>query len=172
FFLPEQMTINGSVEPEIRRRGIFDAVVYESDMQIKSLFNRPDFKSLSIPEEEVLWSGAYISFGVTDLRGISANPQFVNGDGSITAEPSNDIGVAIRTKKDDTNENVNQHADHISRSGVVAKLNWEGADSFKSNVDITLKLKGSKRLHFVPVGKTTSVTLKSPWKDPSFDGEF
>ena len=172
FFLPEQMTINGSVKPEMRRRGIFDAVVYESDMQVKSLFNQPDFKSLSIPEEAVLWDGAYISFGVTDLRGISANPQFVNGDASLTTEPSNDIGVTVRTKKDDTVGKTSQRADHISRSGVVAKLNWEGPESFKSNIDITLKLKGSKQLHFVPVGKTTSVTLKSPWKDPSFDGEF
>ncbi len=43
---------------------------------------------------------------------------------------------------------------------------------FKGNVNIKLNLKGSRRLDFVPTGKTTSVKLEGPWADPSFDGEF
>ena len=35
-----------------------------------------------------------------------------------------------------------------------------------------LDLKGSKRLDFVPSGKTTDVKLTGTWKDPSFDGVF
>jgi inner membrane protein len=48
FFLPEQLDINGEVKPEVLHRGIFDAVVYESSLQIRSTFGKPDFKSLSM----------------------------------------------------------------------------------------------------------------------------
>ena len=60
----------------------------------------------------------------------------------------------------------------MSSSGIVTKLNWENADSFDGNVNIKLKLKGSNRLDFVPVGKTTNVKLSGQWSNPSFDGEF
>src|SRR5690606_5493554 len=32
FFLPEKLDVNGLVEPQVRRRGIFDAVVYTSEI--------------------------------------------------------------------------------------------------------------------------------------------
>ena len=43
FFLPEQLDIKGNVKPEILHRGIFDAVVYESGLQIKSTFTQTGF---------------------------------------------------------------------------------------------------------------------------------
>jgi inner membrane protein len=35
-----------------------------------------------------------------------------------------------------------------------------------------IKLKGSEQLHFIPMGKTTEVSLTSAWSDPSFNGNF
>jgi inner membrane protein len=173
FFLPEQLDIKGNVNPEILHRGIFDAVVYESDLQIKSTFSKPDFKSLSIPEETILWNGAHLIFGITDLRGISDNPTFLINEEPFVPEPSNNIGVSIRSTftQGITSDNEDKRS-LVSSSGIVTKLNWENADSFNGDVNIKLKLKGSHRLDFMPVGKTTSVALKSPWSDPSFDGEF
>src|SRR5690606_3644008 len=77
FFLPEQLTIDGDVSPEILQRGIFDAVVYKTSLQIKSEFNKPDFKRLNIPAENVIWNEAHMVFGITDLRGISDNPSLI-----------------------------------------------------------------------------------------------
>jgi inner membrane protein len=174
FFLPETLGINGTVSPEILHRGIFDAVVYESSLQITSTFNTPDFNTLAIPEEMVDWKGAYMIFGITDLRGISDNPTLLIGDKSFTAEPSNNIGVSIVSKRRENNQ-LYAHQDRktiASSSGIVAKLGWENAESFKGNVSFKLKLKGSQRLDFVPTGKTTLVKLTGPWADPSFDGEF
>ncbi len=68
FFLPEELDIKGTVNPEILHRGIFDAVVYESTLQINCTFSKPDFKSLSIPEDMIVWNGAYMIFGIADLR--------------------------------------------------------------------------------------------------------
>jgi inner membrane protein len=173
FFLPEQLDINGTINPQTLHRGIFDAVVYESTLQIKSSFGKPDFKVLGVSEEMVLWNGAHMICGITDLRGISQNPVFSVGDKTFTPEPSKHIGVSVEGNVGEAVGYTPVQAPHpSSSSGIVTKLNWENSDAFSGNVNIKLNLKGSDRLDFIPVGKTTDVKLAGPWDDPSFDGEF
>ena len=173
FFLPEQLDIKGTVKPEILHRGIFDAVVYESALQVQATFNKPDFKDLTISEEMILWEGAHIVFGITDLRGISDNPVFTVAGKAFVPEPSNSIGVSVRKNfNTGTAYTADERRSSVSGSGIVTKLDWENGDSFNGNVNIKLTLKGSQRLDFNPVGKTTTVRLDGPWADPSFDGEF
>jgi inner membrane protein len=175
FFLPEELDITGTVNPQILHRGIFDAVVYESSMDITSTFFKPDFKSLSVPEENVLWNEATMVFGITDLRGISDNPSLAVGGKSFIAEPSNNIGVIVPNSRVETNTLYaadSQTTRPATGSGIAIKLGWKSADDFVGNVDVKLNLKGSRRLDFVPVGKTTWTKISGPWADPSFDGEF
>lgn len=164
FFLPENLSIHGDIKPDTRHRGIFEVVVYESGLQIESEFQQPDFNALSIPDELVQWKDAYMVFGITDLRGISENPTFLVGGKPFSTEPSNSLAI---TSRNDENETAVS-----SSKGIMTKLNWENKDSFKKNVSIKLNLKGSKRLDFVPAGKTTNVKISSTWSNPSFDGEF
>jgi inner membrane protein len=175
YFLPDQLSIDGNVTPQTLNRGIFDAVVYESAMQIKSAFAFPDFERLKIPADMVLWQDAYMTFGISDLRGISENPSFVVGNDKIVTEPSNNIGVSVRTPppaSDDGLDYAVTDGNGLSQKGITAKLNWKSAEDFQANVQMKLNLKGSYRLDFVPTGKTTDVKLAGTWKDPSFDGEF
>lgn len=174
FFLPDQLTVKGEVKPTILHRGIFDAVVYGSSLNVASTFGLPDFKSLNIDEDQVLWHDAYLTFGITDLRGISENPVFNVGGTAFTAEPSNNIGVSSARQEDKAiyTKETTTHYSNFSSSGIVTKLNWQNKESFKGDVSLNLSLKGSKRLDFIPAGKTTSVELSGAWHDPSFDGEF
>lgn len=174
FFLPETLDINGKVAPETLHRGIFDAVVYQSTLQVRSTFSKPDFSALSIPDESVLWNEASVVFGITDLGGISdENPVLTVGGKTVTAEPSNDIGVMVASYVGSgSSDNTRRVSSVMSAAGMIMKLKWTDASSFQKDVGIKLTLKGSQRLDFVPAGKTTTVTLAGPWKDPSFDGEF
>ena len=176
FFLPDQLDISGTVSPETLNRGIFDAVVYQSSLQINSAFSKPDFGRLNIKPEMVLWEDAYMVCGISDLRGISENPAFVVGSEKLVAEPSNSIGVIINTTStssfDEYGRDQSIPQTISSTKGITAKLDWKTAEDFKGNVQMKLDLKGSKRLDFVPTGKTTDVKLSGTWKDPSFDGVF
>jgi len=177
FFLPETLLIDGTVNPERRSRGIFDAVVYESSLQINSTFSKPDFKSLNIPDHMVEWKDAYMVFGITDLRGIADNPSLLIGKKPMSTEPSNNIGVAIHPSQKVTTSDSDYYpapdnTASISSTGILTKLGWENGESFTGDVSIKLDLKGSRRLDFVPGGKTTDVKLTGAWADPSFDGEF
>jgi inner membrane protein len=182
FFLPEQLNIDGNVTPQNLHRGIFDVVVYQSTLKIKSEFAKPDFKNLNIPLDRVQWKDAYLVFGITDLRGISDNPVITLGQDTLSSEPSNDIGVSVRAN---TPANATAYSEYrsgvdyatvesdvVSTKGIMANLNWEKEEDFASVMNMKLDLKGSQRLDFVPGGKTTEVKLSGKWPNPSFDGKY
>jgi inner membrane protein len=178
YFLPETLDINGHVDPKVLHRGIFEAVVYEAKTQIRSTFAKPDFKSLSIPEDKVMWEDAQLVFSLTDLGGISDNPVFISGDKPLTAEPSDNIGLNVRHQGQDLYVDETAyttdvaHVEVASSNGIIARLGWTAPESFNGSVNINLNFKGSNRLDFIPCGKTTNVRLTGAWSDPSFDGEF
>lgn len=176
FFLPEKLSVTGTITPDVLHRGIFDAVVYSSTLGIRADFKKPDFAKLSIAPEHVLWSDAYMIFPITDLRGISDKLIFTVGDSANGTEPSNNLGVSVSKVERLSSEvyvynDTNEYARH-STSGVIASLGWQTADDFNGKTSIELNLKGSQRLNFVPIGKTTDVKLSGAWNNPSFDGEF
>lgn len=176
FFLPEKLDITGQVTPEVLHRGLFDVAVYNSSLHIKSNFTRPDFASLNIADNNVLWKDAYMIFSITDLRGVNENLIFNVGDSAKSTEPSSNLGVSVQKISRYQGETypyaVNDNNAEFSSSGVVAKLDWKTAEDFNGNTLIKINLKGSQRLNFVPSGKTTCVSLSGEWNNPSFDGEF
>lgn len=180
FFMPEKLAVNGKLTPEVLHRGIFDAVVYTSALTINSEFVKPDFEKLNIQTENVLWKDAYMIFSITDLRGISDKLVFTVGDKEKATEPSSNLGVLVyKTSRmpREAYEVVSEDQDNpyyssYSKSGVVAKLDWQSTDDFNGKTLVTLNLKGSQRLNFVPTGKTTEVNLSGHWNNPSFDGDF
>lgn len=167
YFLPEQLDIDGTVAPEELKRGIFDAVVYKSQLKIQSTFTTPDFGTLKIQEDLIQWKDAYMILGITDLRGISENPTFSIGGKPFETEPSNKLGISVLSRNELYPQDQN-----LSTTGIIAKLNWTTEEDFNGSVNINLDIKGSQRLDFIPAGKNTTVKVSGPWADPSFDGEF
>ncbi len=175
FFLPETLDITGTVNPEILHRGIFDAVVYESSMNMKATFSKPDFKRLEIADDMLLWSEAHLIIAISDLRGISKNPPVIKaGSQNLSSEPAQNIGVSTNKFEREVQSRGYEDGSYSIKSatGIVAPLNWSSENDFASLTEIKFNLKGSSQLNFVPSGKTTSVKLSGPWPDPSFDGEF
>lgn len=152
-FLPQTLQVEGQVNPNMRYRGIFKAVVYDADISIGGSFLFPDMAALGV-DENVLWQEAFLSLGLTDLRGIQES-LMVNWDGGQhELEPGLIVQDAI---------------DH----GVRAKVPLPDTGSTKAiPFSLDLKLNGSSFLEFSPLGKVTEVDLSGPWGDPKFIGEF
>jgi inner membrane protein len=68
--LPDTVDIKSKITPEIRYRGIYEAILYNTTLSIDGLFPRAPLKDLRIKPENIEWSGAFTSFGITDMRGI------------------------------------------------------------------------------------------------------
>lgn len=151
-FLPEKLNISGKIYPEIRYRGIYEAVVYNAQLELTGKFADLDFKELGISKNNVIWSAVYISLGISDMRGIKKQINAKIGKSTVPMNPG-------------------MESNDVLASGISAKipmLKKTGNVSFNFPVN----LNGSERLSFEPMGKTTNVELSSEWPDPSFDGAF
>jgi inner membrane protein len=149
-FLPDDLTINGSVQPEQRHRGIYNVMLYNTRLKLKGRFPKPDLKQLNTGLDQPQWDKAFLSLGITDMKGIKEAIGFrVNGSVLPVSPgiPTSDwfpVGVSIP----------------LSLSGTGFTF------------DCDLNVNGSTELTFVPLGKETNVSLTSPWATPSFTGAF
>jgi inner membrane protein len=148
--LPEKLEITGNVDTEKRHRSIYQAVVYTSDLNISGEFSLPGITSAEI--KNILWDEAYISIGISDNRGIK---------GMVEMKINNNAPEAVPGVRD---------AD-LFASGITFGMPVKpgsGVIPFSTNI----KLSGSESIRFVPLGKTTNVSLTSPWTAPGFIGNF
>ncbi len=152
YLLPDSLVINAEVETiDDRGYGIYESVVYTSDMAISGNFPTIDFSELQIDKEAILWDRISLEIHTSNLKGIR-NSLAVNLGGeelSMTPEYNEGYMNVIRSK--------------VLESDLT---NAEGPIPF----DFRMKINGSESLKFVPLGKETSVTMDSNWHSPGFDG--
>jgi len=150
--LPDELDFRCEVIPEIRYRGIYQAVLYNTKVDMTGSFPYPEIKNMNIPEHDIVWSGAYLCMGISDMRGIKDQVKVTFNKEEFLMNPGMD-----------TNEVIN--------AGISSKVNLiEDKKIFPFKMSINLN--GSYRLSFVPVGKTTTASMTSTWENPSFDGDF
>jgi inner membrane protein len=151
YFLPETLRVDGSVEPEVRHRGIYDAVVYSTTLRLAGHF-QPDLAATGIEAERIDWPRARVLFGVSDLRGVrSVSPLQLAGGKPSPFESADSTAGEFLPLVAKTEEVV---------AGARLEFAFEAA------------LQGSERLQIAPVGKVTAVALDSAWADPSFCGAY
>lgn len=152
YILPKTYNAEADVKTQTLYRGIYEAVVYNSDVDIKGTFDianllptPPQGKSLRLNEAKLV-------LGVTDLRGITAIPVAMLDGKQLALNDAGTIGKMSEVQSP------------IDLSAMVA------ADSVPFSLH--LDLKGSETLSFMPVGESTSVHMKGDCVTPSFDGRF
>ncbi|HKR07022.1 MAG TPA: cell envelope integrity protein CreD [Bacteroidia bacterium] len=154
-FLPDRLSITGTVNPEVRYRGIFEAIVYSSEIEMSGIFSQPVLNDPDI-KNNLRWNEAFIATGITDLRGIQEGVKLLWNNKPGLFSP----GMNTRD---------------VIASGISVPVEVLPADTVQNktyNFNIRLKFNGSTNLNFVPLGKETDVRLISPWHTPSFDGAF
>jgi inner membrane protein len=155
YFLPQSLHVNGSLLPEKRHRGIYEAILYRSDLEINGQFSELEPEKLKISRENWLPQQAYLIFGVDDMRGIENN-------------------LAVQWKDSLQYFNPGMPENSALKSGVYIplSLSWDDLQTGTFPFSIHLKLKGSGSLEVLPLGKNTEVHLRSAWPTPSFTGNF
>ena len=151
YFLPENLTINAQVDTESLERGIYESVVYTSDIELNGSFKGFDFSAKEIPDEDILWNKASVLMKTTNLKGIR-NEISIQLDTNV---------LSLKPQFDD------QHMSTLS-SGFIKKLKADSTLSYS----LDIKINGSEQLQFIPVGRETLVNMKSDWHSPSFNGNF
>lgn len=151
--LPEELNIEGEVIPEKRKRGIFEVVVYGSDLNVSGHFDSYRFEDQGINENELELNKAFVTIGITDLKGVTDQVKIKMDDSVVMCNP----GLL---------------SDDIVSSGLHIRYPLDTIPTKKMDFNFDLALNGSEQMMFAPIGKVTNVDLKSPWQEPSFDGNF
>jgi len=151
-FLPEQLRVRGSIDAELRHRGIFSIPVYKVGLTLEGEFTRPSFAELGLEPAGVAWERAQLAIGISDARAIQQETavtwngkpvSFLPGTGAFT-----DGGTGI-------------HA-------VVGLANGGQRAQFS----FPLSLNGSLGVYLTPFTQNTIVELQSNYGHPSFQGNW
>lgn len=175
-FLPDNLKINGNISPEMRQRGIYQVVVYNSDLKFEGAFSQPDFKELNIAPDKVLWNEAVVSVVIPDMRGIKENIKVELNGKEMNAKPG--LGKDVYLGEINPQETIERKmigkipsATWVN-SGISVKTVLDPANTKAIPYSFDLDLNGSEGLDFVPLGGETVVKLASAWKNPNFGGAF
>ncbi len=152
-FLPTELIVEGELMPEKRYRGIYEIVVYNSNVTLKGSFDDISFADFDIPKKDIHFDKAFVSIGITDLRGIEEQ-------------------VALSWNGQEHSFNPGTVTNDVIGSGINSPVEILPNDSTSYDFTVTLDLKGSQYMRFVPMGEVTDVTMNSQWPNPSFDGAF
>ena len=153
YLLPEQLAITGKIEPEKLKRGIYEVVVYRSALQLSGQYNlkvKIDENNL----KEIKYDEAFLTVGISDLRGIEDQVTLNWGKQKLDVQPGSKLSEMVS-------------------SGISIDLP-DLSEQINANIDFSfnLNLQGSQNLSFIPIGSTTKVNLSSTWSSPSFNGNF
>ncbi len=153
YLLPEQLAITGKIEPEKLKRGIYEVVVYRSAMQVSGQYKlktKIDETNL----KEIKYDEAFLTVGISDLRGIKDQIILNWGEQKLEVQPGSKLNDIIS-------------------SGISIDLP-DLSEQINTTIDFSfnLNLQGSQNLSFIPLGSTTNVNLSSTWSSPSFNGNF
>jgi inner membrane protein len=151
--LPEELSIDGILTPQLRQRGIYRVQVYTAEVTVSGAFRglRSAVDSLTSAErlERVDWSQAVVAFGLSDPRGI------------VEADALDVNGHVVRPRPGTTLECVVPHGFHVAVDGAI---------SDEREFELPLVFRGSGSVSFLPLGETTRVSFRSTWTHPSFVG--
>jgi inner membrane protein len=147
--LPEELTVEGALKPALRRRGLFETLVYDATLSVAARFRAPMAESMGLQARQVLWAEARLLVSATDLAGI---------DG------------AIAVSLDDGGEARLRPATLLRLAGALEAPLTGVQPGLATAVAFTLTLNGSQAFAIAPVGESTRITLTSAWPHPSFGG--
>jgi inner membrane protein len=149
--LPEHLRISGSVSPEVRKRSLYQVMLYRTALQLEGDFAPARLSALGIDPQTVSWGEARLLMGVTDARGLEDEVHLQWPGGIKKLEAGMPENGALN-------------------DGLSVPVGFDPASG--AAFSLSLKLRGSSSLSFTPVGNTTEVSIQSTWKHPSFDGKY
>ncbi|MCR4964414.1 MAG: cell envelope integrity protein CreD [Bacteroidales bacterium] len=150
YLLPEELDITGDIQTQKLHKSIYDVSVYNSDLEIAGGFKWDYLAKLDRSKYD--FSGAEIMISLGDLRGLTDNVNLtVNGQmHKMGSGKDRELGDVITCS-------VNLNELTLRDSAVY---------------NVSMGIKGSKYIRFLPIGGATSVKLTSNCATPNFHGNY
>lgn len=154
YFFPNELNNKTNVlKNEKLKRGIYSPIVFNANLNFEGNFSNLDFAKMGISEENVDWDKASIIIKTTNLKSIKSELLIQLNGQKLLFEPTNNSEEYSIISTQSFNYNA------LAKNQLL---------DFKFSINYN----GSNSLKFIPIGKTTSVSIDSDWESPSFEGSF
>lgn len=158
YFLPSKLDINGAMNTDLLKRGLYEITAYNSKMEFSGEFEIPEVSEMKIPSNAKMnWEDAYLAMSISDIKSLQDNLSVSWGDQESQFKPGIESSYLKEVLKG-------------SELSAPMRINSEEAKNLKFSIKVDLN--GTDGLNFVPLGATTNVKVVSDWASPSFDGSF
>jgi inner membrane protein len=176
FILPENLTVTGSIEPEIRPRSIYKVLLYKSNLQSTGNFIVQLPKDVTA--EMVDFSEARICYTLRDFKGIQEKllvkldtSTYELSPGLPYEQQENINSFSKSSSAAECNRSTAVADQQVAVKGLSANIIITAAQLGKSiSFSLASKINGSEQLHFLPMAGNSSFSISSKWPDPKFDG--
>ncbi|MBV9528986.1 MAG: cell envelope integrity protein CreD, partial [Sphingomonas sp.] len=149
---PEILDMTTGLQPQLRKRSIYQAVIYDATMSGRARFAfPPDLGQTGVDPAQMDLTRAELRFSVSDARGLGSNPKVVAN------------GVALR---------LQPGGGSAGGRGFLAPTDATGLASKPLTVGFEYGIRGNETLSLAPLSGDTRWTVHSPWPSPSFGGDF
>ena len=149
---PEAVELSTDLKPKVRERSIYEAVVYDAAVAGHARFVLPaDLVRNGVDPTKMDFSRAELRFGLSDPRGLGANPRVSAGGHALAMLPGGGSGGG---------------------RGFFAWIDASGLTSQPLQVDFAYEFRGNAALSLAPQAGDTHWTVRSSWPSPSFAGDF
>jgi len=149
---PETADIATLVKPERRQRSIYEAVVYSASARGSARFAfPPDLDRFGVGLAQMDLSRAELRFGLTDPRGLGANPRVTIDGRPARLQPGGGSGQG---------------------KGFFAFVDAASLASRPMIVGFDYDFRGNSALALAPHAGDTHWRVTSSWPNPSFGGDF
>lgn len=188
--LPEKLNYQGTLNPELKTRGIYEVVLYQLNLNTNGNFVIPSLETLGLEDAEMLWNEALVTVALPDTRGIQKEINLNWNGQTLKFTPGLDqvnFLAQANSQNFDNYEGASQYRyeptwEKELSSNIQAQTgNFSGLQAQIPNLEVgetvlnfsyDLDIKGSQELSFWPTGKETTAQITSDWTSPSFDGYF
>jgi inner membrane protein len=157
YFLPRELHIEGTLDAQLRHRGIFELPVYVARLHLSGQFDPLDFSSWGVEPADVDWKHAELVLGVTEPRTLQADAALQWDGKTLRFTPS--TGQA---------EQWLASGIHVPLGQELAQVSAPQGSSFS----IQLSFNGADALSFTPTAELTEVALSANWPNPNFQGSW
>jgi inner membrane protein len=149
---PEAVDIASKVAPEVRKRSIYQAVVYDATATGSARFAfPPDLARYGVNPATLDLAKAELRFGLSDPRGLGANPRVKVDGRSVRLQPGAGSG---------------------SGRGFFAFVDAAPLTGKSMVVEFAYEFRGNSSLTLAPHAGDTHWAVRSAWPHPSFGGSF
>jgi len=148
--LPAELNIKGTLEPELRKRGIYSVRVYTADLKLSGAFKIPDFNILDERTETVHWNKSRLLVNLSDtkaFRGISTL----------------DLGRRQYDFVPGTQKSP------VAPTGFSSEVDLTGLTDVQ--FAFSMAVGGSQGFYVAPVGINSHIDISSSWPHPKYSGD-